>query len=126
MTFERIVTLTSLLISILAIIFSFLSTKIQLNYQLKRDSKNSRLAERDLCAEFLAYCKLVNSFGLSKEHLKKFTELYVKLHLVRNKELRSALLTCCDSMISQSENRFDDFYTCIKLFEKQFKDDLSI
>ena len=124
--FEQIIAVVSLLISALTIIFSHFNTKAQLNYQFKKDNSKSRSAERDICVEFLAYCKKAYNFGLSNDDLKVFTELYIKLYLVRDEELRNSLLDYCDSIITKKENAIEKFSECVNLFSKQFKDDLII
>lgn len=122
--FEKIVTIISLIISVLSIVFSYLNIKTQLNFQLKKDKQKLYFSERDLCAQFLAYCKIASTFNLSNEQLKDFSELYIKLHLIKNEELRKALLSCCDSIITGSKTMSNDFQHCVELFEKYYKSSL--
>lgn len=121
MSFEQIIAISSLAVSAIAVIVSYLITKVQLNYQLKKDIYLQLCEERDLCAEFLAYCKKAYSMGLTDTDMHQFSILYVKLHLVKHSELRASLISCFDAIISNKSTSLSDFQNCIKLYEECFK-----
>ena len=124
MNFEQIVTLSSLLISAVAIIVPHISIRYQIRYKLKKDHALRVREERDLCAEFLGYCKKAYALGLNDEELLHFGELYAKLHLIRDAELKSALISFCDAVVTKSEVSSEEFGKCLRLFEKHFKESL--
>lgn len=120
MTFEQIIALSSVAVSALAVVVPYIGLSIQLKHQTKKEKYSIVCEEKDLCAEFLGYCKKAQTFGLSDEDMRHFTELYAKLHLIGNAELRNALTSYCDAIIT-NQSTSDSFVECMMLFEKHFK-----
>lgn len=121
MSFEQIIALASVVVSALAVVVPYIGLSLQLKHQSKKDNYLIICEEKDLCAEFLGYCKKAHSFGLSNEDMRHFAELYAKLHLIRDEELRNAFTAYCDAIITKQTTVSDRFTECMALYEKHFK-----
>lgn len=124
LTFEQKIAILSLFVSALAIVFPYISVKSQLSYKIKKDKDLAKSKEQDLCAEFIGYCKKAHTFGLTDEDICKFTQLYAKLHLISNSELRNALISLCDAIITNKAVVSNELFKCLDLYKKCFKNSL--
>lgn len=121
MSFEQIVAIISLAISALSIIFSFLNARLQLNFELKKEKRALKKRDKEICYEFVAYCKKANWIGLTKDEKKKIDELYIEMYKITDNELREVLVSCLSQISTNEKISSEQFSKCINFLDEYFK-----
>ena len=116
MTFEQGIANISPLLSAMAILFTFLSSRATLKYYEKKDIVTNTKRESDLCAEFFAYVKKASHFGLSQTELIEFFRMYTKLQTIKSKELKKVLVKCANSMMEGNKIPTDLIGECMEIY----------